>query len=359
MNIAKRMLAGAAGTVVSLLGVAVAAAYVLAMFATVPSLGKLALLSGPSRQQLAEDSAGPSWWDKLAQGSGQIFASVRQQPLEGVLMVAPRDRQQLQSHFAALDYALPVAGEPAGERSEVPRLYLRSLPHDLAAGDSTWDRKSDFFRVMLPLVLAGNEKILADRKRVQKFAQQVQGGGNLYAVNKAWLVQLAAEYELADFDPYNGDWEELLRRVDAIPPSLALAQAALESGWGTSRFAQQGNAVFGQWSWKPGSGIIPAGRNPNAEHEVRRFAQLSESVGAYLHNLNTHKHYARFRNQRADEQAHGKTPSGMDLAKYLDQYSEEGGKYIDDVRGIIETNLLQQIDAARLRPATAAGMTSS
>lgn len=355
MNIAKRILAGAAGTVVSLLGVAVATAYVMAMLATVPSLGKLAQLNGPSR--LVADNAPPSWWDKLAQGSDQIFASAK--PRDVVLMVAPRDRQQLQSHFAALDYALPVAGGSADVRHEVPRLYLRSLPRDLAEGDSTWERKSDFFRVMLPLVLAGNEKVLADRKRVEKFAGQVLSGGNLYAVNKSWVINLAAEYGLDDFDPKNGDWQELLRRVDAVPVSLALAQAALESGWGTSRFAQQGNAVFGQVSWRPGSGLIQTGRDPDANHEVRSFATLSDCVNAYLHNLNTHRHYAKFRNQRANLQARGQAPSGVVLVKYLDRYSVLGKKYIDEVRGIIETNLLQEMDAARLRPATAAGITSS
>lgn len=355
MNIAKRILACLAGTVVSLLGVAVAAAYVMAMLATVPSLGKLAQLNSPSK--LAADTSGPSWWDTLAQGSDQIFASVM--PRDGVLMVAPRDRQQLQSHFAALDYALPVAGASADARSAVPRLYLRSFPHDIDGAQSTLEHKRDFLRVMLPLVLAGNEKIMADRNRAQKFAQQVQSGGNLYAVNKAWLINLAAEYGLADFDPSNGEWEELLRRVDAVPPSLALAQAALESGWGTSRYAQQGNAVFGQMSWKSGSGIIPTDRHPDAAHEVRRFAQLSESVGAYLHNLNTNRHYAKFRIRRADIQASGQTPSGMELAKYLDRYSEEGRKYIDEVRGIIETNLLLEMDTARLRPAIVAGLASS
>ncbi len=355
MNIAKRILAGAAGTVVSLLGVAVATAYVMAMLATVPSLGKLAQLNGPSR--LVADNAAPSWWDKLAQGSDQIFASTK--PRNVVLMVAPRDRQQLQSHFAALDYALPVAGAPDEARTEVPRLYLRSLPRDLAQGDSTWDRKSDFFRVMLPLVLAGNEKILADRKRVEKFAGQVLSGGNLYAVNKSWVISLAAEYGLDNFDPKNGDWQELLRRVDAVPVSLALAQAALESGWGTSRFAQQGNAVFGQVSWRPGSGLVQTGRDPDATHEVRSFSTLADCVNAYLHNLNTHRHYAKFRNQRAKLQARGQAPSGVELVKHLDRYSVLGKKYIDEVRGIIETNLLQEMDAARLRPATAAGLTFS
>lgn len=356
MSITKRILAGAAGTVVSLSGMAVAIAYVLAMLSTVPSLGRLALLSGPASS--VKDNAAPTLWDRLALGSGQIFTNASHS-VDGVLMVTPRDRQQLQSHFAALGYSLPQAGsQDAGDKT-VPRLYLRRLPHDLAAGDSTWDRKRDFIRVMLPLVLAGNEKIMADRKRVEKFARQVQGGGNLYAVNKAWLIKLADEYGLEKFDPKTGDWQELLRRVDAVPVSLALAQAAIESGWGTSRFAQQGNAIFGQWSWKPGSGIVPAGRDANANHEIRSFAQLSESVSAYLHNLNTHKHYSRFRNGRADAHARGTTPSGVALAKYLDRYSELGAKYIDDIRGIIESNLLQEMDAAKLRPANSAALTSS
>lgn len=357
MGLAKRILSGAAGVTVSLSGVAVAGCYVLAMLSTVPSLGKLAQLGGPS-SKLA-DNSGPSLWDRLANGSGQILASVKMHPVDGVLMVAPRDRQQLQSHFAALSYSLPEAGDKSGMEGAVPRLYLRSLPHDLAEGDSSLDRKQDFLRVMLPLVLAGNEKILADRRRVQKFFRQVQGGGNLYAVNKSWLITLAAEYGIERFNPETGDWNELLRRVDAVPVSLALAQAALESGWGTSRFAQQGNAVFGQWSWKPGSGIIPAGRDIREDHEVRRFAQLSESVNAYLHNLNTHKLYSKFRHGRAAAQERGKNPSGMELAKYLENYSEEGLAYIDDIRGIIESNLLQEMDAARLRPANLAGLTSS
>ena len=304
-------------------------------------------------------NTGPSLWDRFTTGSGQILANVNRLPVDGVLMVAPRDRQQLQSHFAALGYSLPEAGVIDRDENTVPRLYLRSLPHDLANGDSSLDRKQDFLQVMLPLVLAGNEKILADRIRVQKFAGQVRSGGNLYAVNKAWLIKLARQYGMSGFDPENGDWNELLRRVDAVPVSLALAQAALESGWGTSRFAQQGNAVFGQWSWKPGSGIIPAGRGPNGDHEVRRFTQLSESVNAYLHNLNTHKHYAKFRIHRADAQARGKSPSGVELARYLERYSEEGDRYIDDIRGIIESNLLQEMDAARLRPATVTGLISS
>ncbi len=356
MNITRRIMAGVAGTFTGLMGIAVAGAYVCAILSSMPSLNYLAKLTGAA--QMAAEKSGPSWREMLT-GSGRFMADTGHPAHDGILMVTPRDRQQLQNHFAALDYSLPQAGVSDQMLRAVPRLYLRSLPHDLAGGDSSGERKRDFVSVILPLVLAGNEKIMAERLRVEKFAQQVQSGGDLYAVNKAWLAHLAAEYGLADFDPDNGDWQELLRRVDAVPPSMALAQAALESGWGTSRFAKQGNAVFGQWSWNPGSGLVPAARARNADHEVRRFNQLSESVGAYLRNLNTHDYYDKFRSRRADARERGKTASGLELVKYLDRYSKEGRKYIDEVRGIIETNLLQEMDAARLRPSNAAGLTSS
>lgn len=357
MTISRRIIAASAGALVGLMGVAVALAYIGAMLSTAPSLGGLVMLAGAAPTPAGD--AAPSWWESFAKGSSEFLADAGKRTHEGILMVTPRDREQLQSHFAALDYALPDISAPDQRLHDVPRLYLRSLPHDLAEGESSLERKRDFVRVMLPLILAGNEKILADRARVEKFAEQVRAGGNLYALNKAWLIQLAAQYGMAEFEPDTGDWQELLRRVDAVPPSLAIAQAALESGWGTSRFAKQGNAVFGQWSWKPGSGLVPAGRNPDAEHEVRRFSQLSESVGAYLTNLNSHKYYGKFRDRRASARAQEKIASGLELVKYLDRYSEEGRKYIDEVRGIIEKNMLHEMDAARLRPVNRTWLASS
>lgn len=357
MTITRRIIAVAAGTFAGLFGIAVATAYVYAMLSSAPSLGNIAKLAGAS-YQLTQDAA-PTWWEKFAQGSSQFLANVELSGGDGILMVAPLDRQQLQNRFAAMDYVLPEANTADPKLHEVPRLYLRSLPYDLAERESSQERKRDFVSVMLPLVLAGNEKILADRSRIEKFALQIQTGGNLYAVNKAWLIQLAAHYGIAAFDPNTGDWRELLRRVDAVPPSLAIAQAALESGWGTSRFATQGNAVFGQFSWKPGSGLIPAARSQDSYHEIRRFSQLSESVSAYMHNLNSHNYYGKFRSRRADAREAGEPASGLELVKYLDRYSEEGDKYINEVRGIIETNLLQEMDAARLRPANSAWLSSS
>lgn len=359
MKITGRIFCVAAGVLFSLMGAAVVVLYAMAVLNNAPTLGRVASLTGAPAQVASAAPAGPSLWQRLAEVPSRVFARAQTGVNEGILMVTPSDRQQMLSHFEALDYVIPVQGETAPERMEIPRLYMRSLPHDLADTDSSWDRKRDFIKVMLPLVLAGNEKILADRQRAQRLQQHISSGGNLYAVNRTWLVNLADRYGIEDFNPDSSDWSELFRRVDIVPPSLALAQAAKESGWGTSRFARQGNAVFGQWSWKPGSGLIPAARTEEADHEVRRFTQLSESVSAYLHNLNTHGYYDKFRSRRAEVHQQGKQAAGPDLARYLQRYSEDGKKYIADLREIIETNLLQHLDAARLRPAATDILSSS
>lgn len=257
------------------------------------------------------------------------------------------DRKQLQVRFDALDYSL--ASVRAG--SDVPRLYMSVLPHDLDRAGSSGARKLSFLRVMLPLVLAENEKILADRHRLQQLAQRVRGGGVLSAADSAWAVQVADDYGIADFNPDSSSWKALLRRVDAVPVSLALAQAIVESGWGTSRFAQLGNAVFGQLTWDAGNGMATARRQKSGTlHKVRSFAGLSQSVHAYLRNLNTHKHYDGFRQRRAEVRAQAGKPDSMDLAHYLERYSVNGKKYVTDVRQVIRVNALWQLDEARLRP---------
>lgn len=364
MKFSGRIYSAAVGGLFSLLGISVVVIYGMAVLSNAPSLERVAQLTAMPVQTAAEIPAEPSLWQKLAAVPARLFAQVSEQgagdgAIGGVLMVTPRDRQQMPGHFASLDYVIPAHGETASEKMEIPRLYLRTLPHDLAAADSNWERKRDFIKVMLPLVLAGNEKILSDRQRAQRLEQHIRRGGGLYAVNRLWLINLAKHYDIDDFNPDTGDWADLLRRVDVVPPSLALAQAAKESGWGTSRFARQGNAVFGQWSWKPGSGLIPASRAPQAEHEVRSFTQLSESVSAYLHNLNTHDYYTKFRTRRAEALKQGQKASGVDLARYLQRYSTDGDKYIADLCEIIQTNLLQHLDAAKLKPVTIDGLSSS
>ena len=316
----------------SVLGIAAIAAYVMAM---VPPLS----------------TGGSSWLWQVAQAPAQMFVAVTPAERSGMLLVAPPSRAQLQNQFEALEYSLTSVRAGAA----VPRLYLRALPSDLEQDTSPAERKLTFLRTMLPLVLSENDKILADRHRLQRLSQKLRTKVLLGASDYDWVLRIAAEYGMPNFNPYStrsADWKLLLGRVDAVPPSLALAQAAVESGWGTSRFAQHGNAVFGQWAWGEDDGIAPREREADAQHTVRSFTRLSDSVHAYLRNLNTHGHYNKLRDRRAEVRKAGKTPGGFDLARFVDRYSIGGKKYVADLREVMEINTLRPLDSAKLRPAS-------
>jgi Bax protein len=219
---------------------------------------------------------------------------------------------------------------------DVPRMFAARLPPDLADLDAIDLRKQVFVKLMLPLVLAENERILADRERILKLRDQMHVGELLEAADVAWLEAVSARYGIRFRVPEA--FTELVRRVDAVPPSLAIGQAALETGWGTSAVAQRGHAVFGQM-------VVLADGDTLA---VRRFAHLAHAVEAYALNLNTHKAYGRFRAKRAEMRSKGQIPDGYELTLALASYSERKSDYIRDVRGIIRVNRLRPLDAARL-----------
>jgi Bax protein len=145
--------------------------------------------------------------------------------------------------------------------------------------------------------------------------------------------------------------------VDVVPPSLALAQAAEESGWGTSRFASVGNSLFGQRVWKRGAGMTPAERDTRARFEVRKFAKLESSVAAYIHNLNSHAAYRGFRDERAAMRDARRPRHGEALVVHLERYSERGTDYVESLRTIIRDNNFGRFDSARLRADTATTVT--
>lgn len=246
-----------------------------------------------------------------------------------------------------LDYDLEsvIAGS-----AEVPRLFLASLPGDLGQIRETDVRKATFFKTVLPLVLQVNEQIRADRRRLWSIRYRVRSGQPVDAVDRLWLVVASETYRVEA-----GDLETLARRMDIVPPSLALAQAAEESGWGTSRFVREGNAMFGQWTYADDQAMTPRDREAGKRHKVRRFETLLESVRAYARNLNTHRAYAGFRKARAALRSGGEPVSGSVLAGKLDRYSERGDAYVDAIRAIIRVNGLERLDDARLqarRPST-------
>ncbi len=247
----------------------------------------------------------------------------------------------LSKTFKQLGYDLDLvrSGEAA-----VPRLFLASLPGDIRDIRETRVRKSLFFQTLLPLILRTNEEILRDRRRLwnlhfQQSLDQKQG-----PADRLWLMVMAERYGVK-----KNVIATLLKRVDIIPPSLALAQAAEESGWGTSRFVREGNAVFGQWTFSNTGSLVPAERDEDKNHKIRAFPNLLDSVRAYARNLNTHAAYRQLRKVRSDLRLKGAPLDGLLLVDKLKSYSQRGEKYVEGIRAMIEGNNLHRFDDALLR----------
>lgn len=212
---------------------------------------------------------------------------------------------------------------------------------DFSRHEAGAERKAKFFAYFEPLVKTQNAQILEDRETVLALQEK----GKLYWWNKRTLSQLTEKYRFDEFDPENPkSWSDLLRRVDKVPASLVLAQSAHESGWGTSRFAKDGNNYFGQWCYEAGCGLVPLKRSAGAVHEVAKFDSPKESVNSYLMNLNTHRAYYELRSIRASLRVKNKPIGGESLAAGLHKYSTRGDAYVKDMRSLIRHNDLAQYD---------------
>jgi Bax protein len=226
---------------------------------------------------------------------------------------------------------------------DVPRIQYASFPHDLKEVAHTPERKALFLCFILPYVLEANNEVRQQRHRVERLRDELVNGVNIDPVDAEWLDQMFQEYKIR-----NGDIDLLLRRVDIVPPSLALAQSAIESGWGTSRFAREGNAAFGQWTTAEYTGIVPLDREDGRDHKIRSFSDLKESVNSYVRNLNTHRAYVEFRKLRAQQRQSNAPINSASLAATLTRYSEKGAEYVKLLRQIIAGNKLRTLDDARL-----------
>ncbi len=245
---------------------------------------------------------------------------------------------QLARDFRRLDYRLTRIRQGAGS---VPGRYVDSLPGDMRTTTELQARKDLFIKLMLPLVLVANEAILEDRRHLLRLIANSKTGQKLSPTNQQWLTRLAERYEVrAD------DFSSLRYRVDAIPPSLALAQAALETGWGSSRFSHQGNALFGEWTFGDRQGIVPASRGAQQDHKIRSFQSLLHSVTAYMDNLNSHPAYREFRAKRAYGRALGRPADSRQLTATLRAYGGDE-RYVNKLAWVIEANRLQEFDAAQ------------
>jgi len=216
----------------------------------------------------------------------------------------------------------------------VKPVYLSKLPKDLKKIKSTQKKKDTFIKIVMPLILDENSKILEDRKKLFKIlGKQSNSRGE-----KVWLKRRFKDYRIE-----KEDIAELKLRMDTIPTSLAIAQAAKESGWGTSRFALEGNAMFGQWTWGK-DGIEPKEKKTNQDHKILKFPMLRSSVKAYMINLNTHRGYKEFREARAELRRRNRNISGLELVNYLYNYAQTGSEYVKVLKKIIKQNELTDFD---------------
>ena len=220
----------------------------------------------------------------------------------------------------------------------VKPVYLKKFPRDLKKLKSTQKKKNTFIKIVIPLILDENDKILEDRKKLFKIlGKQSNSRGE-----KVWLKRRFKDYRID-----GEDIAELKIRMDVIPTSIAIAQAAKESGWGTSRFALDGNAMFGQWTWSE-DGIEPNKKSKNQSHKILKFPMLQSSVKAYMKNLNTHRGYSEFRDERANLRRRNQNISGLDLVDYLYNYAQTGSEYVKILKKIIQQNDLTDFDSSVL-----------
>ena len=228
------------------------------------------------------------------------------------------------------------------ENKLVKPVALTLLPQEIKMIESTKKRKELFIQIVLPLIIKENNNIRLDRKTLFNIINK----SNNTDSEKQWLQKKYKQYGVTF-----RDLSTLKIRMDEIPVSLAIAQAAKETGWGTSRFAQEGNALFGQWTWS-GEGLKPKDAKEGEGHKVMKFNVLQASVRAYQRNLNTHSTYKDFRKARAELRDQGLLLDSLELSKYLNKYAETGKQYVEVLQKIIIQNKLKDFDDAKLLPSS-------
>ena len=240
--------------------------------------------------------------------------------------------------FKSTNYRL----EDVRKNKLVKPISLTLLPSEIKKIENVKKRKDFFIKIILPLIIKENNNIKIDRKKLFSILNKNKNT----RTEQAWINLKFKQYGVV-----NKDLSTLKIRMDEIPISMAIAQAAKETGWGTSRFAQEGNALFGQWTWS-GEGIKPADADNDSTHKVMKFKVLQASIRAYQRNLNTHSSYKNFRSARAELRDEGKKLDSIVLSKHLDKYAETGKEYVRVLQQIIKQNNLTDFDDAKLLPSS-------
>jgi Bax protein len=257
-----------------------------------------------------------------------VYAVPRFFPQRPARIPSPTRQSLLQQSTPATSAVVPAPQEPF--REEPQSLEQPALSATLN------ERQQSFLHLLTPIVESENERLLGLRQQVGQLASEV-AAGIAQDDTRLRLRELGRKYRV-DGDPVTDPdaRRELVSRIDVIPTELSLAQAANESGWGTSRFAREGNNLFGIWTYDPSKGMVPKGRAEGATHLVRRFDSLQASVRYYLHNLNSHPAYQELRDLRSGVRSRGEEPSGLVLAAGLTRYSAKGEVYVRLIRELIQ-----------------------
>lgn len=289
----------------------------------------------------------------LALVAAMPFPIAAQQPAQPPQTFEYRSYKDVDALFAKLGYTMERWR--SGIR-EIPPVYGTNVPQRWRDRNSkevsVTNKKRIFFRGLAPHVLRANEDIADERARVRTILGRLANGQDISLEDRDWLGNTAVKYKMAktpDDQVDSDDYVEFIDRVDIVPPSLALAQAASESGWGTSRFADQGNSLFGMWTWG-GKGITPEQQRTaeHGDHKVAAYDTVQESVDAYILNMNTHAAYRDLRIKRAELRRANMKVTGMALAETLIKYSERGQVYVDEIKKLMTSNNLGPADDAYL-----------
>lgn len=252
--------------------------------------------------------------------------------------------KDLESEFQLYRYQIDALDEG------VPPLILQNLPSDLHTITSSQQKKRIFFKSLLPMILLANDEIRAERRELKILDEDLTAAKPLDPSQLQTIAILAKRYKVKfDLSQPQRAVHQLLNRVDIIPADLALAQAANESAWGTSRFSQVANNLFGEWTFVQGQGIVPKGRPEGETYEVQKFSTVYDSVRSYLHNLNTHSAYQHLRELRSASKGSGINPKGSMLAEGLVRYSARGEDYVKELQAMIRTNQLNRFTSVKLR----------
>jgi Bax protein len=274
--------------------------------------------------------------------SASVLVSSARTPVESMIYATPAQSvDTLSTSLVDITEASNIASEILPSSEVESRSYPSTLP-DFSAIKDVRTKKQKFFSYMLPKIRQANDKIRANRRLLLMIRDDIRTGDTLDEDDIQFVGALKARYRIRQQTSLRSTVDDLLIRVDVVPESLVLAQAANESGWGTSRFARQANNLFGVWCFSKGCGLTPKNRDEGLNHEVAKYDSVHDSIVAYMHTINTNPAYTHLRDIRATRRSEEQHFSGLALAEGLLKYSSRGIDYVREIQQLIRVNDLQK-----------------